>query len=114
MEAARNFVCENNLYASTTQHPTLLQGALSRAAPPGMGFPASLWTDDVLEVKRLWGAVERARKGQGPSIVENEPIATGGILKRPATLPVQKEIESFKNKSDPSSGQKLLKKKVSR
>jgi pyruvate dehydrogenase E1 component alpha subunit len=98
------FVCENNLYASTTPASYALAGGSVAARAAGYGIPGiSVNGNDVLEVRKVVGeAVERARKGQGPSIVENKTYRYRGHFEGdPQRYRSQKEIESFKNKSDP-------------
>lgn len=98
------FVCENNLYASTTPASYALAGGSVAARAAGYGIPGiSVNGNEVLEVRKVVGeAVERARKGQGPSIVENKTYRYRGHFEGdPQGYRSQKEIESFKNKSDP-------------
>ena len=68
------FVCENNLYASTTAASYALAGGSVAARAAGFGIPGiSVNGNDVLVVRKVVGeAVERARTGQGPSIVDNK------------------------------------------
>ena len=98
------FVCENNLYASTTPASYALAGGSVAARAAGYGIPGiSVNGNEVLEVRKVVGeAVERSRKGQGPSIVENKTYRYRGHFEGdPQGYRSQKEIESFKNKSDP-------------
>jgi TPP-dependent pyruvate/acetoin dehydrogenase alpha subunit len=67
------FVCENNLYASTTPASYSLAGGTVAGRACAYGIPGhTVDGNDILEVRKAVGeAVERARDGQGPSIVEN-------------------------------------------
>jgi TPP-dependent pyruvate/acetoin dehydrogenase alpha subunit len=98
------FVCENNLYASTTPASYALAGGSVAGRAAGYGIPGvAIDGNDVLEVRKVVGeGVERARKGEGPSIVENKTYRYRGHFEGdPQRYRSQKEIESFKNKSDP-------------
>jgi pyruvate dehydrogenase E1 component alpha subunit len=108
------FVCENNLYASTTPTSYALAGGSVAARASGYGIPGiSINGNDVLEVRKVVGeAVERARKGQGPSIVENKTYRYRGHFEGdPQRYRSQKEIERFRSKSDPIQRFKSLLKK---
>jgi TPP-dependent pyruvate/acetoin dehydrogenase alpha subunit len=66
------FVCENNLYATATKvsEATLTKSIADRAAPYGMPG-VSVDGNDVLAVYSASAeAVERARSGQGPTLIE--------------------------------------------
>lgn len=66
------YVCENNLYAVSVAHKKAcsVDSIAQRAA--GYGIPG--WSVDGMDVEDIIGAaskaVERARKGEGPSIIE--------------------------------------------
>ena len=66
------FICENNLYAASTPFSKAfdIENVAQRAA--GYGMPGvTIDGNDVLAVyKECREAVERARKGQGPTMVE--------------------------------------------
>jgi len=68
------FVCENNLYASTTPSAYSLAGGSVAKRACAYGIPGYVANgDDVLEVRKTVSlAVEQAREGKGPSIVENK------------------------------------------
>ena len=68
------FVCENNGYASTSPSEKMVAGGSVAGRAKAYGIPGYI-TDgsnvmEVLEV--VHEAVERARSGHGPAIVENE------------------------------------------
>jgi pyruvate dehydrogenase E1 component alpha subunit len=68
------FVCENNLYASTSRAEKMVAGGTVAGRAHAYGIPGFI-TDgsNVLEVlEAVREAVERARSGRGPTIVENE------------------------------------------
>jgi TPP-dependent pyruvate/acetoin dehydrogenase alpha subunit len=108
------FVCENNLYASTTPSSYALAGGSVAARAAGYGMPGvSVDGNNVLEVRKAVGeAVERARKGEGPSLVENKTYRYRGHFEGdPQRYRAQTEIEKFRNKEDPIQRfKKLLKK----
>jgi TPP-dependent pyruvate/acetoin dehydrogenase alpha subunit len=108
------FVCENNLYASTTPSSYALAGGSVAARAAGYGIPGvSVDGNDVLQVRKAVGeAVERARKGAGPSLVENKTYRYRGHFEGdPQRYRAQTEIEKFRNKEDPIQHfKKLLKK----
>ncbi|MDP9890897.1 thiamine pyrophosphate-dependent dehydrogenase E1 component subunit alpha, partial [Pseudarthrobacter enclensis] len=66
------FLCENNQYALSTPAHTVTSGVIADRAP-GFGMPGVRVEDgqDVLAVfEAVTTAVERARRGEGPSLVE--------------------------------------------
>jgi TPP-dependent pyruvate/acetoin dehydrogenase alpha subunit len=98
------FVCENNLYASTTPTDYSLAGGSVSGRACSYGIPAYVVDgNDVLEVRKAAGkAVKRARAGKGPSIVENKTYRYRGHFEGdPQKYRTQKEIEAFRRKSDP-------------
>ena len=70
------FVCENNRWASTTAHAVSTAGGSVAARAAGYGSPGV--TVDGNEVLAVFGAVAeavaRARRGEGPSLVEAQTI----------------------------------------
>ncbi len=98
------FVCENNLYASTTPASYALAGGSVAGRATAYGIPGLVANgNDVLEVRRVVGeAVDRARAGKGPSIVENKTYRYRGHFEGdPQKYRSQEEIEGFKKKADP-------------
>ncbi len=66
------FLCENNQYALSTPAHTVTAGVIAERAP-GFGMPGVRVEDgqDVLKVHdAVKAAVDRARAGEGPSLVE--------------------------------------------
>ena len=98
------FVCENNLYASTTPSEYTLAGGSVSERAKAYGIPGFV-TDgnDILEVRKTVARmVKRAREGKGPSIVENKTYRYRGHFEGdPQKYRTRKEIEGFRKKSDP-------------
>ena len=59
--------------------------------------------NDILKVRNVVAqAVNRAREGKGPSIIENQTYRySGHFLGEPQKYRTQKEVEAFKKKRDP-------------
>jgi pyruvate dehydrogenase E1 component alpha subunit len=98
------FVCENNLYASTTPSNFALAGGSVANRAQAYGIPG--YTTDgnnVLEVREIvQEAVMRARKGKGPSLVENKTYRYRGHFEGdPQKYRTPDEIEKFKTPHDP-------------
>ena len=98
------FVCENNLYASTTPSGYTLAGGSVADRARAYGIPGFV-TDgnDILEVRKTVAkVVKRGREGKGPSIVENKTYRYRGHFEGdPQKYRSRKEIEEFRKKSDP-------------
>jgi pyruvate dehydrogenase E1 component alpha subunit len=98
------FVCENNLYASTTPADYALAGGSVAARAASYGIPGYT-TDgnDLFDVRKTVGkAVKKAREGKGPSIVENKTYRYRGHYEGdPQKYRSKKEIEAFRTKRDP-------------
>lgn len=98
------FVCENNLYASTTPSSYSLAGGSVANRAASYGIPGHL-TDgnDVLEVRdTVLKAVQRARNGEGPSIVENRTYRYHGHFEGdPQKYRGTEEIEKQRSENDP-------------
>jgi pyruvate dehydrogenase E1 component alpha subunit len=98
------FVCENNLYASTTPASYSLAGGSVAGRACAYGIPGQEANgNDILEVRRIVAeAVERARSGKGPSIVENRTYRYRGHFEGdPQRYRMPEEVEAFKNREDP-------------
>ena len=98
------FVCENNLYASTTPASYALAGGsvAKRACAYGIeGIEVN--GSDVLEVRKAaQKAVERARSGKGPTILEIKVYRFRGHYEGdPQKYRSPEEIEKFKKSYDP-------------
>jgi len=70
------FVCENNRWASSTAHTRSTAGGSIAARAAGYGIPGeSVDGNDVVAVwDAVMRAVERARRGDGPSLIEAHTI----------------------------------------
>jgi TPP-dependent pyruvate/acetoin dehydrogenase alpha subunit len=70
------FVCENNRWASSTAHAVSTAGGSIAARARGYGIPGeSVDGNDVLAVyDAVARAAERARRGEGPSLIEAHTI----------------------------------------
>ena len=98
------FVCENNFYASTTPSSHTLAGGSVAERAKGYGMPGvAVDGNDLLAVRQaVEEAVARARKGEGPSIVENQTYRYRGHFEGdPQKYRTSDEIESYKGKKDP-------------
>lgn len=98
------FVCENNRFASTTPADFALAGGSVAGRAAAYGIPGhSVDGNDVLAVRNVVGqAVSRARKGQGPSIVENRTYRYRGHFEGdPQKYRSDDEIKAFRQKNDP-------------
>ena len=98
------FVCENNLYASTTPSEYTLAGGSVANRAKSYGIPGYT-TDgnDILKVREAAGkAVDRARKGKGPSIVENITYRYRGHFEGdPQKYRTAGEIDKYRKTKDP-------------
>jgi len=95
------FICENNLYAEMTplHVSTKLQQLSTRAA--AYGFPGK--TVDGMDVSAVYDAVteavERARAGGGPTLIECMTYRFGGhMLGDPATYRSAEEVNAWKQR----------------
>jgi len=97
------FVCHNNLYALSTPqhvHQKISDSSLRAVA---YGMPGlTIDGNDVLAVRRgVREAVERARKGDGPSLIECKTYRWyGHYIGDPASYRSKEEVERWK-KRDP-------------
>jgi TPP-dependent pyruvate/acetoin dehydrogenase alpha subunit len=98
------FVCENNLYASTTPAAYSLAGGSIAGRASAYGMPGyAVNGNDILEVRKTVGeAVKQAREGNGPSIVENKTYRFRGHFEGdPQKYRTKNEIEDFRKRHDP-------------
>lgn len=74
------FVCENNLYGASTQVSKVMKITDIAARAAGYGIPGAVADgNDVTAVYRtVKEAVERARSGQGPTLIECKTYRHGG------------------------------------
>jgi len=98
------FVVENNQYASTThqKYACSVRDISSRATAYNMPG-VSVDGNNLLKVRNVAvAAVERARKGKGPSLIENKTYRIRGHFEGdPQTYRSVAEIAAWKNKNDP-------------
>lgn len=98
------FVCENNLYASTTSTSYALAGGTVAGRACAYGIPGhTVNGNDIFQVRKAVGeAVQRARFGQGPSIVENKTYRYRGHFEGdPQRYRSQDEVDGFRKEQDP-------------
>ncbi len=108
------FVCENNLYASTTPVEYSLAGGSVAKRASAYGIPGyEVDGNDVLEVRKTVSkAVKRAREGKGPSIVENRTYRLRGHFEGdPQRYRSEEEIKEQMKKNDPIKRFKSILKK---
>ena len=100
------FVIENNQFASTTplQEACSIGDICNRAA--GYNMPGTAVDgNDVLRVREVaLDAVERARKGEGPSLIENKTYRLKGHFEGdPQKYRSEEEIQLWRDHKDPVS-----------
>jgi len=97
------FVCENNLYAMGTRisNVTAIDNIARRAVAYGMPGVTVDGNDAVAVFQAAREAVERARKGEGPTLLECQTYRHKGHSRfDPATYRPQEEVEEWM-KRDP-------------
>lgn len=97
------FVCENNLYATSTPLTTSTRNTRIASRASAYGIPGeSVDGNDVLAVHRVMGkAAERAREGLGPTLIEARTYRTVGHHEGEplaGTYRSQEEIDRWKRK----------------
>jgi pyruvate dehydrogenase E1 component alpha subunit len=98
-------VCENNGYSEFTPGSTVTAGVIAERAKP-YGVPGTVIDgNDVSEVWRAAGeAIERARAGEGPSLIEARTYRIRGHIEaemaflQGGTYRTQEEIEQWKGR----------------
>ncbi len=98
------FVCENNCYASTTptSYACSVMDIAARAA--GYNIPGvSVDGNDILAVREAAEkAVNRARQGEGPTLIENKTYRRRGHFEGdPQKYRDQAEVAEWEKKNDP-------------
>ena len=98
------FVCENNCYASTTptSYACSVMDIAARAA--GYNIPGvSVDGNDILAVREVAEkAVNRARQGEGPTLIENKTYRRRGHFEGdPQKYRDQAEVAEWEKKNDP-------------
>lgn len=111
------FVCENNEWASTTPYLTTTSVADISARAVGYGVPGVIVDgNDVLAVYEAAGqAIERARNGEGPSLVEMKTFRIKGhYVGDPQMYRSEDEVQKRFTENDPITRfeEVLLKEKV--
>jgi TPP-dependent pyruvate/acetoin dehydrogenase alpha subunit len=94
------FVCENNRWASSTAHALSTAGGSIAARAAGYGIPGeSLDGNDVLAVHAATArAVERARRGDGPSLIEAHTIRWVGHF--------EGDAQTYRGKDEAAEGRR--------
>ena len=95
------FVCENNLYAMGTRQSRIMKIADIADRACGYGMPGVIADgNDVLAVYAATNnAVERARKGEGPTLIECKTYRHKGHSRvDPAKYRAKEEVEEWLNK----------------
>jgi pyruvate dehydrogenase E1 component alpha subunit len=98
------FVCENNEWASTTPYLTTTSVANIADRAVGYGIPGVIVDgNDVFEVyKAARQAVERAKKGGGPTLIEAKTYRIKGhYVGDPEMYRTKKEVQDRFAQSDP-------------
>ena len=97
------FFCENNRWASTTAHALSTAGGSIAARAAGYGMPGeSIDGNDVLAVyDAVTRAVERARRGEGPSLIEAHTIRWVGHFEGDPQLYRSKDEAAEGRRTDP-------------
>ena len=97
------FVCENNLYATSTPLATATRNPRIASRAAAYGIPGKPWTaTTVLAVYRVMQkAAARAREGNGPTLIEARTYRTVGHHEGEplaGTYRTQEEIDQWKRK----------------
>ncbi len=97
------FVCENNLYATATPFNIATKNTSVASRAAAYGLPGvEVDGNDVLAVwQAMRQAVERARSGRGPALIESKTYRTVGHHEgdpHVGTYRTQEELEAWKNR----------------
>jgi TPP-dependent pyruvate/acetoin dehydrogenase alpha subunit len=97
------FFCENNRWASTTANAVSAAGGSIAARAAGYGIPGeTIDGNDVLAVHdAVTRAAERARRGEGPSLIEARTIRWVGHFEGDAQAYRSKEEVAEGRRTDP-------------
>ncbi|MBI1736222.1 MAG: thiamine pyrophosphate-dependent dehydrogenase E1 component subunit alpha [Candidatus Rokubacteria bacterium] len=97
------FVCENNRWASTTAHALSAAGGSIAARAAAYGVPGdAIDGNDVLAVhEAVTRAAERARRGDGPSLIEAHTIRWVGHFEGDAQLYRSRDEAAEGRRTDP-------------
>lgn len=98
------FVCENNCYASTTRTSYACSVVDIASRAKGYNIPGvSVDGNDLLAVREAAAdAVDRARRGEGPTLLENKTYRRRGHFEGdPQKYRKQEEVAEWEQKNDP-------------
>jgi pyruvate dehydrogenase E1 component alpha subunit len=98
------FVCENNCYASTTRTSYACSVVDIASRAKGYNIPGmSVDGNDIFAVRQAAGdAVARARRGEGPTLLENKTYRRRGHFEGdPQKYRNQAEVAEWEQKNDP-------------
>jgi pyruvate dehydrogenase E1 component alpha subunit len=98
------FVCENNCYASTTRTSYACSVVDIASRAKGYNIPGvSVDGNDILAVRQAAGdAVARARRGEGPTLLENKTYRRRGHFEGdPQKYRDHAEVAEWEQKNDP-------------
>ncbi len=98
------FVVENNQYASTTSQLDACSVADICLRAAGYNMPGvSVDGNDVLRVRQTaLQAVQRARRGEGPSLIENKTYRIKGHFEGdPQKYRTEEEVKGWQDRKDP-------------
>lgn len=98
------FVVENNHYASTTSQNYACSVSDIYRRSAGYNIPgAAVDGNNVLRVREVsLKAVQRARQGEGPSVIESKTYRIRGHFEGdPQKYRTESEVAAWKNKNDP-------------
>jgi pyruvate dehydrogenase E1 component alpha subunit len=98
------FVCENNCYASTTRTSYACSVVDIASRAKGYNIPGvSVDGNDLLAVREAAAdAVGRARRGEGPTLLENKTYRRRGHFEGdPQKYRKQEEVAEWEQKNDP-------------
>ncbi|MBM4339323.1 MAG: thiamine pyrophosphate-dependent dehydrogenase E1 component subunit alpha [Deltaproteobacteria bacterium] len=98
------FVCENNCYASTTRTSYACSITHIATRANGYNIPGlSVDGNDILAVRQAADeAIARARRGEGPALLENKTYRRRGHFEGdPQKYRTQEEVAEWERKNDP-------------
>ena len=97
------FLCENNGWASSTAFTAATAGGAIAARAAGYGIPGLTvdGNDAVLVYEAVWGAVSRARAGEGPSLIEARTIRWQGHFEGDAQAYRDRQEVARARRTDP-------------
>lgn len=105
------FVCENNLYAISTRasRSTPISNIADRAASYGIPGVIVDGMDVVAVFKAVYEAVERARRGEGPTLMECKTYRFCGSFEGdPQHYKTENEMEEWEKKDPLSFKERLV------